>query len=125
MIVANELEKEETIKKSDYLKLISVFSPFAPHMCEEIWAALGNTKSIFLSAWPAYDQKLVEEGEEEMTIVISVNGKMRDEMLVASDLGKEEIEKLALEREKIIKLINGQEIKKTIYIEKKLINIVL
>ena len=94
-------------------------------MCEEIWAALGNTKSIFLSAWPAYDQKLVEEGEEEMTIVISVNGKMRDEMLVASDLGKEEIEKLALEREKIIKLINGQEIKKTIYIEKKLINIVL
>ncbi|MHB8904025.1 MAG: class I tRNA ligase family protein, partial [Patescibacteria group bacterium] len=125
MIAANELEKEETIKKGDYQKLISVFAPFAPHMSEEIWENLGNKKSVFLSGWPEYDQKLIDEGEEEITIVISINGKMRDEMLVASDLGREAIEKLAVEREKVIKLVNGQEIKKIIYIEKKLINIVL
>ena len=125
MIVVNDLEKEAEIKKADYEKLITIFSPFAPHFCEEIWAGLGNKNSIFLEKWPLCDMQMYEAGEEEMTIVISINGKMRDEIKVASTLVKEEIEKMALEREKIIKLIDGQVIKKIIYIEKKLLNIVL
>jgi len=125
MILTNELEKAAKIKLSDYQKMISIFSPFAPHFCEEIWANLGNKKSVFLNKWPEYDQKLIAAGEDEMTIVISINGKIRAEIKVSSDLGKEEIEKLALAQEKIIKATSGQEIKKLIYVEKKLVNIVL
>jgi len=125
MILANELEKESTIKESDYKKMIAIFSPFAPHLGEELWVELGNKTSVFLSTWPEYDQKLIDEGEEEVTIGISVNGKIRDEITIASDLNKEGVEKIALEREKVKKLIDGQEIKKIIYIEKKLINIVV
>ncbi|MFZ4648079.1 MAG: leucine--tRNA ligase [Patescibacteria group bacterium] len=125
MILVNDLEREEKIEIDNYQKLLTIFSPFAPHLCEEIWAIIGNKQSIFLQEWPSFDEELLNFDDQEMTLVIQINGKIRDEISVSSEISQEMIEKISIEREKISALINNQKVKRIIYVPKKLINIVI
>jgi leucyl-tRNA synthetase len=98
-------------------------APFAPHISEEIWQILGKKQSIFLSSWPRWDEKLIEE--EKIVLLIQVDGKVRDKIEVKADISEKEAKELALSLEKIKKWVEGKEIKKIIFVPKKLINIVL
>lgn len=120
MICINELEN---ISVEDFKKFLQILAPFAPHVAEEIWQNLGEEKSIHLSSWPKYDESMIVD--EEMKIIIQVNGKVRGEVLVGANESEEEIKNQALANEQVQKYLNGSEIKKVIFVKGRLINIVL
>ena len=99
-----------------------LLSPFVPHFAEGLWEALGNGKSVFNTKWPDYDPEAVLE--EEILIVIQVNGRLRDRMTIPASYGEEEVKAWALKSERIRKLVEGREIKRVILVPKKLVNIV-
>jgi len=123
MICANELDKEEKIEKKIFEDFLKLLAPFAPHIAEEIWQILGNKKSIFLSSWPKWDEKLIKE--ETITLIVQVNGKVRDKIKVEADISKEKAKELAMKSEKVKKWIEGKEIKRLVFVPGKLINIVV
>jgi len=123
MKLTNELEnKWLTVKQCEtFLKLLA---PFAPHITEELWMnVLGNKKSIHLESWPDYDETLL--AEEMVTIVIQINGRLRDTVQVKRGLAKDEIKNLVLGREKIKNYVEGKEIRKFIHIQDRLVNVVI
>ena len=104
-----------------FLKLLA---PFAPHIAEELWMnILGNKKSIHLESWPDYDETLPEE--EMVTIAIQINGKLRDTVGVKKGLTENDIKKLVLSREKVKEHLGGKEVRRFIYIQDRLTNIVV
>jgi len=104
-----------------FLKLLS---PFAPHLTEEIWKEkLGNKESIHLEKWPVYDPKLITE--EEINLVIQINGKTRDIIRISRDITEAKARELSLASEKIKKHLKGKKIKKFIYIPNRLTNLVI
>ena len=123
MILANSVEKQERVNKDDYGKLLILLAPFAPHMAEELWEAMGGNDSIFLTAWPQYDAQLAKD--EEVELVVQINGKVRERLLVAADVTEDEIKETALESERIRPYTEGREIKKIIFVPGKLLNIVV
>jgi len=123
MILANAMEKEKELLAADYELLIVMLSPFAPHISEEIWEKLGNKKTIFEEKWPQYDESLMKEDEVEM--VVQVNGKVRERLMVVSDVTEDEAKETALESEKVRVFTADKEIKKIIFVPGKLINIIV
>jgi leucyl-tRNA synthetase len=123
MVLTKELEKAENISISNYKLLLKLLAPLAPHLSEEIWQKLGGGKSIFFQSWPKYDSKLIKE--EIITLVIQINGRVRDKIAVETPLSQKEAERLALEREKVKKWLGDKKIKKIIFVPGKLINIVI
>ncbi len=123
MILVNAMEKEKSISVVDYQLLITILSPFAPHLAEELWQQLGNEQSIFLQTWPVADEKYLKD--EEIEMVVQVNGKVRERLLVAIDVTEDEVKETALENEKVKIFTDGKEIKKIIFVPEKLINIVV
>jgi leucyl-tRNA synthetase len=123
MILVNALEKEEKISLGDYELLISILAPFAPHITEEIWSRLNHKESIFLQSWPKADPELMKEDEIEM--IVQVNGKLRERIFVAPDVTEDEAKETALESEKVKLFTQGKEIRKIIFVPEKLINIVV
>ncbi|EGT0684406.1 leucine--tRNA ligase [Clostridium perfringens] len=105
---------------SDYLRLLA---PFAPHFSEEQWSLLGNSYSIFNEAWPKFDPKALVKDEVE--IAIQVNGKIKNKIMVSSDLDEEGIKAAALADEKIIASTEGKTVVKVIVIKGRLVNIVV
>ena len=103
--------------------LLLMLSPFAPHISEELWHQMGNKESICRLRWPVFDPKLVVE--EEITIPVQVNGKLKDTVSVPTGSSEDAIKKAALESEKVKKLISGKEIIKVIYVPNKLLNFVI
>ncbi len=97
-------------------------SPFVPHFAEELWEALGNKESVMERAWPDYDPEAVLE--DEILIVVQINGKVRDRIVVPASFGEKEIKAWTFKSERIQKLTEGKEIKKVILVPRKLINIV-
>ncbi|MDQ5954527.1 MAG: leucyl-tRNA synthetase [Patescibacteria group bacterium] len=122
MILVGEMEKSEIIAMGDYKKFLQILSPFAPHITEELWNELGEKKSIHISAWPKFDKKLIID--DEIKIVVQVNGKLKGEIFVNVDANEEYIKAKAFENENVKKTLIGQEIKKVIYVKGRLINIV-
>jgi leucyl-tRNA synthetase len=102
--------------------VVVLLSPFVPHFAEELWEALGNRESVIKTRWPDYDQEAVLE--EEILIVIQVNGKLRDRMTIPASYGEEEVKVWALKSERIRRLLEGKKIKRVILVPKKLVNIV-
>jgi leucyl-tRNA synthetase len=101
---------------------VVLLSPFVPHFAEELWESLGNRESVIQQPWPDYDREAIVE--EEVLIVIQVNGKLRDRMTMPASYGEAEVKAWALKSERIQKLIEGKEIKRVILVPKKLVNIV-
>ncbi len=122
MILLNELESAPTLSAEDLAMLIKIANPFMPHLAQEMWSALGKESYLDFEAWPAYSAALV--AEETFTLIIQVNGKVRDTAAVDGALTEEAAKQLALRSEKVQKALAGKEPKKAIYVDKKLINIV-
>lgn len=103
--------------------LLKLIAPFAPHVAEELWSQIGEKFSIHLADWPEYEEeKLVDE---QMTIAVQVNGRLRGEVKVPFDIDPELIKKLALDHENVIKFIGAGEVSKIIYVPKKIVSIVV
>lgn len=123
MILLNELDSYETITKDEYRLLLTLLNPIAPHITEELneYYALGDT--ICKSSWPVVDKsKLVEN---ETTIGVQVNGKVRGTITVLVDETEDEIKEKALSEENVKKHIEGKEIVKVIVIKGRIVNIVV
>lgn len=117
------VNKAEAISKQVLAKFLLVLAPFAPHLAEEMWQELGNKDSIFKENWPDYDQKLIKD--DNINLVIQVNGKVRDMLSVPAGISEAEAKKLALASEKVRKYLDGQEPKKIIFVKGKLVNLVV
>ncbi len=103
-------------------KTLLMLVPFTPHICEELWERLGNAPSICLQEWPGYDEELAKE--EEITIVVQVNGKVRARFTAAPGTAREELEKKALTLDNVRRHLEGKEIKKVVVVPDRLVNIV-
>lgn len=123
MICVNKFESEEGIAKDDYKSLLQILSPFAPHVVEEIWANLGEEKSIHLSDWPTFDETKMTENTR--TIVVQINGKVRGSIEVAADEDQGVILEKAKEIPEVKKWIEGKEIKKEVYVPGKIVSLVI
>ncbi|NLZ53896.1 MAG: leucine--tRNA ligase [Thermoanaerobacteraceae bacterium] len=102
--------------------LLLLLSPFAPHITEELWHKIGHKDSIHLMAWPKYDVSALIE--DEIEIVVQVNGKLRDRMRIPSQATEEEMREMALNSEKLLPFLEGKKIVRVIAVPKKLVNIV-
>jgi leucyl-tRNA synthetase len=123
MICVNELTKLKCHKKVILSDLLILLSPFAPHICEELWFRLGNNQSITQVKFPAFNPEyLVEECFE---YPISINGKLKSKLEIPLNLDVKATEKLVLENEKILNLIGNKEVKKVIVVHGKIVNIVI
>ncbi|MDF2682508.1 MAG: leucine--tRNA ligase [Brevibacillus sp.] len=123
MVFVNEAYKADVLPKKYMEDFVKMLSPIAPHIAEELWEKLGYNETLAYEAWPTYDEsKLVED---EVEIVLQVNGKNREKLLIASDSTKEQMEELALANEMIKELIEGKTIVKMIAVPGKLVNIVI
>ena len=123
MILVNKMGEIEKIKKDDYRLLLLILAPLAPHITEELWETMGEKESIFKEAWPQYDEKLIQE--ETVNIVVQINGKLRDTVVVPFDASQAEVEKLTQGAEKVKNFIGDKLIKKIIFVPNKLINLVI
>ena len=122
MIAVNELQKLKCNKKAILEPLAVLISPYAPHVCEELWSLLGNAGSIDFAPFPALNEAYLVEDEIEYPV--SFNGKMRFKLSLSAELSKEEIEEIVMKDEKVIQQLGGAKPKKIIVVPKKIINIV-
>lgn len=103
--------------------VVTILSPFAPHLGEELWQMIGKSGSIFDISWPEYDEKALEM--DEIEVVVQVNGKLRNKIVVPSDIPQDDMKKAAMEDEKVKEFLEGVEVVKVIAIPGKLVNIVV
>ncbi|SJZ93471.1 leucine--tRNA ligase [Selenihalanaerobacter shriftii] len=117
--------EEENIKLlgSAVKSIVLLLAPFAPHMTEEIWSKLGYTGSIHKQEWPEYDEEALKK--DEITIVVQVNGKVRDRVEVAADITEDELKEVVLSQDKIQDYLEDKELIKTIVVPKNLVNLVI
>lgn len=122
MICVNAMVDTPSIPQEIFEFLIKVLSPFAPHLTEELWEALGHRESIQKEKWPTYDPELVRDSEIEL--VIQVDGKVRDRITVPADLTEDELKAHALASEKIKARLHDKKIAQVIVARGKLVNVV-
>ncbi len=150
----NHLSRKEKVSKEEYKTFLLLLAPFSPHMTEELYQTVilrakpegslanasltsvgdsspdfhrgqNDNQSIHKQSWPSFDNKYVEE--QEFTIVIQVNGKVRDTMMIGKDIvnNKEVVEKMAIESTKVQKFLEGKSVKKVVYIPGKVISLAI
>ncbi len=103
--------------------LLQILSPFAPHITEELWSQMGHTDTIHVDHWPIWDDNYIQSGD--MIIVVQVNGKLRAALDLACDTTEDEIKRLALSQENVIKFMDNKKPTKVIYVPGRLVNIVV
>ena len=123
MVCSNDLN--DAIKRNKKLlkDFVLLLSPFAPHVCEELWGKLGNTNSLAYESWPKYDEnKLVKA---ECKIPVQINGKVRDNITIPIDCSQEDAMEIAGQSEKVQKYLSEKDIRKIIFVPNKILNIVI
>jgi leucyl-tRNA synthetase len=103
--------------------LLLLLAPVAPHLAEELWARLGLPYSVHNQSWPAFDAELARE--DEVTLVVQVNGKVRDRLTVPAGISEAEARRMALESEAVRKVLAGKAPRQVIVVPGKLVNIVV
>jgi len=103
--------------------MLRLMAPVTPHIAEELWAKRKQKYSIHTQPWPEFDADAA--AEEEITLVLQVNGKVRDRIMMPAGIGKEEAEKVALNSDVVKKYLDGKTPKKVVYVEGKLVNVVV
>lgn len=123
MVFINECYKADSIPKKYVEGFVKLLSPICPHMTEELWQIItGSNQSIAYEAWPAYDEaKLVDD---EVEIVIQINGKVKAKLMVPADANKDALEQIAMEDSQVKEQIDGKQVRKVIAVPGKLVNIV-
>ena len=123
MILTNQLEKEETIKQITYETLLKLLAPFAPYIADELWERQGYKTSIHLEAWPLYDEHEVRD--DEISIAVQVNGKVRAVLRVPAGSDKKKIQTQSANLPNVSKWLEGKTPRKVIFVPDRLINFVL
>jgi leucyl-tRNA synthetase len=102
---------------------VTVLGPFAPHHAEELWAAMGEEYSVHEQAWPGYEEALIQA--QEITLIVQVNGKLRDRIDAPADISEEAARELALSSARVRPHLEGKELRKSIYVPGRLVNLVV
>ncbi|MFQ3599305.1 MAG: leucine--tRNA ligase [Chloroherpetonaceae bacterium] len=123
MEFVNVLTKENCHNKTAIENLLVMLSPFAPHIAEELWEAIGNTPSIADAPYPKYDEALAKD--DTVTIAVQVSGKLRGTFEAAVGMSNDELLQRAKEVDSVVKFIDGKEIVKQIVVPNKLVNLVV
>lgn len=123
MTLVNEMGQQDQVGRNDFEVLLKLLNPIAPHLSEEIWEMMAHETMLVEEPWPTFDpDKLIED---QVEIVININGKVRDKMMLEVDLDDDSVTERALEREKVKEWIQDKPIRKIIVVPNKLINIVI
>ena len=122
MIAVNELQKLKCNKRAILEPLAVIISPYAPHICEELWEKLGKNTSIEFEKLPELNEAYLVE--DEINYPVSFNGKMKFTLALAADLDARQIEEIAMSNDKVQEILAGANLKKVIIVPKKIINIV-
>lgn len=123
MIFVNEAYKAEQLPKEATKHFIQLLSPLAPHIAEELWSRLGHEDSITYTPWPKYDEAWTVD--QEVEIVVQVNGKIVDRVHIEADTDEQSMQELAMKSDKVIAAMAGKAVRKVIAVKGKLVNIVV
>ena len=123
MEYVNELREQGAGGKQLLEPLVIMLAPYAPHTAEELWEASGNTESVFQARWPSYDERLASAGDVE--IAVQVNGKLRSRLTVPRGMAEKDVLDRVLADEAVKKFVDGQKVKKVIYVQDRLVNLVV
>ena len=122
MVFVNEAYKVDDLPVEYMRGFVKMIAPIMPHMAEELWSQFGESDTITYQPWPTYDPKALVEDEIEM--IVQVNGKVRAKIKMAKDTDRDEAQQLALANEHVKKFTDGKDIKKVIVVPNKIVNIV-
>ncbi|WP_339134052.1 MAG: leucine--tRNA ligase [Candidatus Electrothrix sp. GW3-4] len=114
---------ESAVLREALQTVLMLLFPMVPHFCQELWESTGHHQALDQQQWPEYDPEAVKE--DELTIVVQINGKVRSRLQVAADIGEEDIKQKALDDERIKNFIGDNPVKKIIVVKGKLVNIVI
>ncbi len=124
MEYVNEMRNAECRMRNGVEPLLVMLAPYAPHLCEELWARLGHANSIFAEGrWPAFDERLA--AEEEVELVVQVNGKLRARLTVPRGVTQADAVARAQREESVRKFVDGKDVRKVVYVPDRLVNLVV
>ena len=123
MSLVNDFSKKGSVTKDEYKTLITLLNPVAPHMTEELWLTYGNGELLSLQPWPKYDEE--KTVDDEIEIVVQINGKIKDKLMIPAGLDRDGTQEAAMNTDKIKGLIEGKNVVKVIAVPGKLVNIVV
>jgi leucyl-tRNA synthetase len=123
MIFVNEAMKLEKLPRKELEQFVLLLAPFAPHIAEELWSELGHQKSLAYEPWPRYD--LEKTLEEQIEIVLQVNGKVRGKLLIPQGADQANVEQLALQDANVQRHLEGKKVRRVIVVPNKIVNIVI
>jgi leucyl-tRNA synthetase len=118
-----ETDRDPEVAKEALESVLLLLAPFAPHITEELWELTGHQESIHKQPWPIYDPALIVE--DEITIVVQINGRVKERMLVPANLSANQMQERVLAHPRVQQIIAGKEINKVIPVPGKLVNIVV
>jgi leucyl-tRNA synthetase len=118
-----ESDEDMAVVMTAIRNMLLMLAPFAPHICEELWETTGGDPSIFSHAWPVCDEALAKD--EEIELVVQINGKLRAKLMAPAGLPDEDAKKLALADPKIVEMVNGKQLVKVVVVQGRLVNIVI
>ena len=119
----NTVRDEHVAARDAIEPLIVMVAPYAPHLAEELWSLFGHERSIFTAAWPAFHERLAAAGDVE--VVVQVNGKVRGRVTVGRGASEAEVVALAMQDESVRKFVDGKQLRKTVYVQDRLLNLVV
>ncbi|MFC4811303.1 leucine--tRNA ligase [Paenibacillus sp. GCM10023250] len=122
MIFVNDAYKADSLPREAMEHFVQMLSPLAPHIAEELWSKLGREDALTYAAWPSYDEAWTVD--QEIEIVVQVNGKIVDRLSIAADTDEAEMERIAKASDKVAEAIAGKTVRKLIVVKGKLVNIV-
>ncbi len=123
MEYVNELREQGAGSKELLEPLVIMLAPYGPHVAEEMWGLLGHDSSVFDARWPTYDERLASAGDVE--IAVQVNGKLRSRLVLPRGLPEKEVMKVVLSDPVVKKFVDGQPVKKVIFVQDRLVNLVV
>jgi len=123
MEYVNELREQGAGSRELLEPLVIMLAPYAPHIAEELWSVLAGKGSVFEARWPAYDERLASAGDVE--IAVQVNGKLRSRLTVPRGMAEKDVLDRVLADEAVKKFVDGQKVKKVIYVQDRLVNLVV
>jgi leucyl-tRNA synthetase len=120
---ARTTEVGKAVLRAALESLLILLSPFTPHLCEELWERTGHRETLARFPWPAFDPELASE--EKVTVVVQVNGRLRDKFEADPGITEEEMKRAALDLERIQGFVGDRAVRKVICVENRLVNIVV
>jgi leucyl-tRNA synthetase len=123
MEFVNFFTKEEVRPRQAMETLTLLLAPFAPHLCEELWAVLGHSNTLTYEPWPVFDPQKLKAAAVE--IPLQINGKLRAKMTVPADCSPEELEQAARSHDRLAELLEGKQIVKAVVVPGRMVNFVV